>query len=189
MRIMWKLFAYQHTKMKRHHALATENRCTYCSEMCETQDHVIECKSEIATKLRETAQEKIQEILLENIPEHDSGMKSWLAEFGGKIWDGSIADMPQSRYLERLEENADLDQITNSIWSGYISSPLITLVANATGSRKSATKIVKAMNKIATDLHFQLWEEKNKIQKNNRKKYGNPEWTINDRIKAYMRQN
>ena len=40
------------------------------------------------------------------------------------------------------------------------------------------------MNKIATDLHYQLWEEKNKIQKNNRKKYGNPEWTINDQIKA-----
>ena len=80
------------------------------------------------------------------MPEHESGMKLWLAEFGEKIWKGSITDMPRSRYLDKLEENADLDQIANSIWTGYISSSLITLVANATGSRKSATKIVKAMN-------------------------------------------
>ena len=91
---------------------------------------------------------------------------------------------PQSRYLEKLEENADLDQIKNSMWSGYISSPLITLVANATGSRKSATTIAKAMNKIATDLHVQLWEEKNKIQKAKRNEYKNPEWTIDGKIRA-----
>ena len=43
-------------------------------------------------------------------------MKLWLEEFGEKIWEGSITDMPQSRYLEKLEEDADLDQIANSMY-------------------------------------------------------------------------
>ena len=76
------------------------------------------------------------------------------------------------------------EQIANSMWTGYISSSLITLVANAMGSRKSATKIVKAMSNIATDLQVQLWDERNKIQKANRKKRSNPEWTIDGKIRA-----
>ena len=75
-----------------------------------------------------------------------------IEEFGKKIWDGSIATMPESRYLEKLESEADFDHIKNCIWSGYISSPLVNLVANATGSRKSALKIVKEMNAIAVEF-------------------------------------
>ena len=68
--------------------------------------------------------------------------------------------MPQSRYLEKLEEEVDLGQVKNAMWPGYISSPLTKMVANATGSRKTAIKIVKEMNAIATGLHTELWQEK-----------------------------
>ena len=100
MRIMWKLYAYQHTKMKRQHAPATSNKCTFCNRMCETQTHMMECTGDEATKLRTQAQQKILQLLIGQVPESDPGLKAWLENFGEKIWDGSMVDMPHSRYLE-----------------------------------------------------------------------------------------
>ena len=102
-----------------------------------------------------------------------------------QIWDGSIHEMPQSRYLDKLEAEVDFDQIKNSMWTGYISSPLTTLVANAIGSRKKATRVVQEMNAIATDLHTAIWEEKNKIlNERNKQRKAKTKLTINAKIRA-----
>lgn len=121
MRIIHKLYAFQHTKMLRKHCLPCENKCAFCGAWVETQDHVLNCKDPRVANIRQHMHGDLTKLILSHV--RDTDMKGWIQAYMDDIWKGGIDQMPEwGPELSDTMQGVDFSVISASLLDGTIPS-------------------------------------------------------------------
>ena len=135
MRIIWELFAFNHTKMMRGHCKPSEVDCAFCGNAVETQKHVLaSCQD---PDILEIKQELFNDIVLLVADEVPKTLSVWLRENVEHIWGGDLGKITYATMTEvEYTEGVNLHEIHTCAWNGIIPKELVKLVQKLLSNSK-----------------------------------------------------